>query len=48
MEYYFIPAYEANEYTKLLYDHEKQRVIDNMNKWSTNAKIDNTGKISEK
>ena len=48
MEYYFIPAYESNEYTKLLYDNEKQRVINNMNSWSINAIINNEGKITEK
>lgn len=48
MEYYFIPAYESNEYTKILYDSEKQRVISNMNTWSINATIDNNGKITEK
>ena len=48
MEYYFIPAYESNEYTKLLYDNDKQRVINNMNSWSINAIINNEGKITEK
>lgn len=48
LEYYFIPAYESNEYTKLLYDNEKQRVINNMNSWSINAIINNEGKITEK
>ena len=48
MDYYFIPAYESNEYTKLLYDNEKQRVINNMNSWSINAIIDSEGKITEK
>ena len=45
MEYYFIPALESNEYTKLLYDTEKQRVINLMNSWSTNATLDENGKI---
>ena len=48
MEYYFIPAKEENEYTKLLYDDEKQRVINNMNSWSGNATINKEGKITEK
>lgn len=48
MEYYFIPAKEENEYTKLLYDDEKQRVINNMNTWSGNASINKEGKITEK
>ena len=46
LEYYFIPAYESGEYTKLLTDSEKERVIKNMNSWSRNATIDNTGKIT--
>ncbi len=48
MSYYFIPAKEENEYTKILYDDEKQRVIDNMNSWSNNSTIDKDGKITEK
>lgn len=48
MDYYFIPAKEENEYTKLLYDDEKQRVINNMNSWSGNATINKEGKITEK
>ena len=48
MEYYFIPAYESGEYTKLLSDKEKSRVIANLNSWSTNAKLDNDGLITEK
>ena len=48
MDYYFIPAKEENEYTKLLYDDEKQRVINNMNSWSGNASINKEGKITEK
>ena len=48
MEYYFIPALESNEYTKILDGNEKQRVINEMNSWSINAQIDETGKITEK
>lgn len=48
MDYYFIPAKEENEYTKLLHDNEKQQVINNMNSWSINAFIDNNGKVEEK
>ena len=48
MEYYFIPALEQDEYTKLLSGEEKQRVINNMNKWSINASINNDGKIEIK
>lgn len=48
MDYSFIPAKEENEYTKILYNDEKQRVINNMNIWSINASIDNNGIITEK
>ena len=48
MDYYFIPAKEENEYTKLLYDSEKEQVINNINSWSINAFIDNNGKVEEK
>ena len=44
-EYYFIPALEKDEYTSLLEDGEKQRVIDNLNSWSINATIDELGQI---
>ena len=48
MDYYFIPAKEHDEYTELLYDEEKERVIKNMNVWNINAIIDNDGKITQK
>lgn len=48
MDYYFIPALEKDEYTKLLDGEEKNRVIKNMNSWSVNAKINSDGKIEEK
>lgn len=47
LEYYFIPCLEQDEYTKTLEGEEKQRVIDNMNSWSINAKMDENGKITE-
>ena len=47
-EYYFIPALEKDEYTSLLKENEKQRVIDNMNLLNINAIIDSEGKIIEK
>lgn len=47
MDYYFIPALEKDEYTKLLEGEEKNRVIKNMNTWSVNAKINDDGKIEE-
>ena len=45
MEYFFIPALESNEYTELLHDEEKDRVIKLMNGWSINALIDEEGKV---
>ena len=48
MQYYFIPAKEENEYTQILYDNEKYRVIQNMNSWSHNANINKDGEITEK
>ena len=47
LEYYFIPAYESGEYTKLLKDTEKERVIQNIMSWSSQVKIDQYGKITE-
>ena len=48
MEYYMIPAIQKNCSTSLLYDNEKQRVIDDLNSWSINVFIDKDGKISKK
>lgn len=48
MEYFFYPALQENMYTKLLQDSEKQRVINDMNKWSINVFIDSDGRITEK
>ena len=47
MEYYIIPAIQHNEYTELLKGNDKQRVINNLNTWSINAKIDSEGKIDK-
>ena len=47
MEYYFIPALEQDEYTKLLVGEERGRVINNMNSWSINANINSEGKIEK-
>ena len=43
-----IPAIQKNCSTSLLYDNEKQRVIDDLNSWSINSFIDKDGKISKK
>ncbi len=48
MTYYFIPAFQKDEYTSILKDKEKQRVIDNINSWSINAIINSDGEIKEK
>ena len=48
MEYYFIPAYQSDEYTKKLDGEEYKRVISDMNSFSVNAYIDEDGKITEK
>ena len=48
MEYYFIPAYQSGEYTKLLDGNEKNSIIDKMNKWSINANISYDGKVEWK
>ncbi len=47
MSYYFIPAYQSNEYTTIIQGNARQKVIDNINSWSTNAKIDEYGKIEK-
>ena len=47
MEYYFIPALEQDEYTKLLDGEERGRVINNLNTWSVNAIINKEGKIEK-
>ncbi len=48
MEYFFIPAIESGEYTKVVDGDEKSRIIKNMNNWSINVNIDNDGKILKK
>jgi len=45
MEYYMLPALQKDSRTELLEGSEKQRIIDNLNSWSVNAHIDETGKI---
>ena len=48
IDYYMIPAIQHEEYTELLKNDEKQRVINDLNSWSINAIIDSEGKISKK
>ncbi len=45
--YYIVPALQKNEQTTLLYGNDKQRVINNLNKWSINAKIEEDGSLHE-
>ena len=45
MKYKMIPALQKNEYTDILTGKDKQRVIDDLNSWSRNAKIDKDGYI---
>ncbi len=45
MNYYIIPALQKNKYTSILEGNEKQRIINDLNKWSINASIGNDGKI---
>ena len=47
LSYYFIPCLEKDEYTKVLEGEEKQRVITNMNTWSINVSINESGEIKE-
>ena len=46
MEYYIIPALQKDSKTEVLEGNEKQRVINDINSWSINARIDENGKIS--
>ncbi len=46
MKYYFIPARQHNYYTELLYNNDKQAVIDKMNGYSINALINEDGQIT--
>ena len=47
MDYYIIPALQQNEYTDLLRDDKKQKLINDINSWSINTKIDQNGKINQ-
>ena len=47
MEYKMIPAIQKNKYTDLLYDADKQRLINDFNSWSINAHMDEDGIISQ-
>ena len=47
MEYYFIPAHQKDEFTELLYNDDKIRVINDINSWSINALVDENGMIKE-
>lgn len=47
MEYYILPALQTNYQTILLDDGaKKQQIIDDINSWSINAHLDETGKIT--
>jgi len=48
MEYYMIPAIQKAIYTSLANEKDKARIIKNINSWSINAYLDNTGKILKK
>ena len=48
MEYYLYPALQKNEKTELLTGKQKQKVIDDINSWSINAKLNSDGKIEKK
>lgn len=45
LDYYFIPCKESGEYTYLLKDSEKTRVLDFMKKLSPNVIFENSGKF---
>lgn len=48
MDYYVLPALQKNEKTVLLDGKQKQKIIDEMNSWSVNAKLSSDGKIEKK
>jgi hypothetical protein len=48
MEYYIYPALQVNEKTELLSGTRKQKVINDINSWSINAKLTSDGKIVAK
>ena len=47
MEYYIVPALQKNSYTDILRGDEKTRVINDINSYSINVKIDEAGKINK-
>ena len=47
MEYYIIPALQKDSKTEVLEGDEKLRVINDINSWSINAKLDEFGKIGK-
>ena len=48
MDYYMIPGIQKDEYTSLAKKKKKKRIINNLNKWSVNASIDEFGHITKK
>lgn len=47
MEYYIIPALQKDSKTEILEGDDKLRVINDINSWSINAKLDENGKIGK-
>ena len=45
LEYYMLPALQKDYKTELVDGSKKQQIIKDLNSWSVNAKIDDTGKI---
>ena len=45
MTHYFIPCYQENMKTSLLTGEERNRVLNNISKWSINTKILNNGEF---
>ena len=45
MTHYFIPCYQENMKTSLLTGEERNRVLNNISKWSINTKILNDGEF---
>lgn len=48
LEYYMLPALQKDYKTSLLDGERKQKIINDLNSWSINAKIGNDGKIEKK
>jgi poly-gamma-glutamate synthesis protein (capsule biosynthesis protein) len=48
MSYKVFPALQQNEKTSLVNGAKKSQIIQDLNSWSVNAKIDSTGKIEKK